>query len=251
MDESIALPIDWQKEYPLLPLRDVVVFPGMVIPLFVGRPRSIEAIKAAMEADRHIVVAAQFDPAVDEPQAGEIYNVGCVVQVSQVLNLPDGAIKALVEGKERARVKKYVGEHNRLTVTIERIKAKKTGGKREIEALYKAARSLFERYAKLSSGITTEEVNSISMEESPDRFVDIISAGLSIKSAEKQRLLEASTTKERLDQLIETIQGEIEVQKIEPQSQVKSQKTDGKVATGLLSDRADQSNPERASGRGR
>ena len=225
MDDNVVPPIDWRKEYPLLPLRDLVIFPGMVIPLFVGRPRSIEAIKTAMEVDRHIVVATQLDPAVDEPQTGEIHNVGCVVQVSQVLNLPDGAIKALVEGKERARVKEYVGGGDRLTVTIERIKAKKTGAKREIDTLYKATRSLFERYAKLSSSITTEEVNSISMEEDPDRFVDIISAGLSIKVTEKQRLLEAATTKERLDLLIETIQGEIEVQKIERRvrSRVKKQ----------------------------
>ena len=225
MDENVAPPIDWQKEYPLLPLRDLVIFPGMVIPLFVGRRRSIEAVKAAMEGDRQVVVATQLDPAVDDPQTGEIYNVGCVVQISQVLNLPDGAIKALVEGKERARVKKYVGEDDRLIVAIERIRAKKAGGQREIETLYKAARSLFERYAKLSESITTEEVNSISMEENPDRFVDIISAGLSIKSIEKQRLLEAISTKERLDLLIETIQGEIEVQKIERKvrSRVKKQ----------------------------
>ena len=85
MDDNVVPPIDWRKEYPLLPLRDLVIFPGMVIPLFVGRPRSIEAIKTAMEIDRHIVVATQLDPAVDEPQTGEIHNVGCVVQVSTSL----------------------------------------------------------------------------------------------------------------------------------------------------------------------
>jgi ATP-dependent Lon protease len=208
-----ALPL----ELPLLPLRDVVVFPHMVIPLFVGRPKSIKALEAAMESERRIMLVAQKAAAKDDPLVTDMFDVGCVSTILQMLKLPDGTVKVLVEGQQRAMVNHIVeGElHFSATVTpvdpaienLDKARAKSS----EIEALRRAVMQQFDQYVKLNKKIPPEILTSISSIDDAGRLADTIAAHLPLKLDNKQAVLALSSIKERLENLFEQIEREVDI----------------------------------------
>ena len=208
-----ATPID----LPLLPLRDVVVFPHMVIPLFVGRPKSIKALEAAMESERCIMLVAQKAAAKDDPLVTDMFDVGCVSIILQMLKLPDGTVKVLVEGQQRARVNKIEdGElHFSANVTpVESVaepEVKPRGKASEVEALRRAVMQQFDQYVKLNKKIPPEILTSISSIDDPGRMADTIAAHLPLKLDSKQAVLDLSGVKERLENLFEQIEREVDI----------------------------------------
>ena len=208
-----AVPI----ELPLLPLRDVVVFPHMVIPLFVGRAKSIKALEAAMEAERRIMLVAQKAAAKDDPLVSDMFDVGCVSTILQMLKLPDGTVKVLVEGQQRALVNRiHEGElHFSANVTpIEAVAEpldKGRGQSSEIEALRRAVMQQFDQYVKLNKKIPPEILTSISSIDDAGRLADTIAAHLPLKLDNKQVVLALSGIKERLENLFEQIEREVEI----------------------------------------
>lgn len=199
-------------DLPLLPLRDVVVFPHMVIPLFVGRPKSIKALEAAMEAERRIMLVAQKAAAKDEPSVSDMFEVGCISTILQMLKLPDGTVKVLVEGQQRARVAKIVDGNNHFTATVVPVDAGGTDGKSaEIEALRRAVLQQFDQYVKLNKKIPPEILTSIASIDDPGRLADTIAAHLPLKLDNKQVVLDLAEVKERLDNLFEQIEREVEI----------------------------------------
>ena len=204
-----STPID----LPLLPLRDVVVFPHMVIPLFVGRPKSIKALESAMEAERRIMLVAQKAAAKDEPSVEDMFEVGCVATILQLLKLPDGTVKVLVEGQQRAKVNKIEdGEQhfsaNVTPVETAAIAADKTS---EIEALRRAVTQQFDHYVKLNKKIPPEILTSISSIDDAGRLADTIAAHLPLKLDAKQVILDLSGVKERLENLYEQLEREVDI----------------------------------------
>ena len=191
-------------DLPLLPLRDVVVFPHMVIPLFVGRPKSIKALESAMEAERRIMLVAQKAAAKDEPSVEDMFEVGCVATILQLLKLPDGTVKVLVEGQQRARVNKVVeGEqHFVATVTpVESVAVVADDKSSEIEALRRAVMQQFDHYVKLNKKIPPEILTSISSIDDAGRLADTIAAHLPLKLDAKQVILDLDNVKARLENL--------------------------------------------------
>jgi ATP-dependent Lon protease len=204
------LPID----LPLLPLRDVVVFPHMVIPLFVGRPKSIKALESAMESERRIMLVAQKAAAKDEPSADDMFGVGCVATILQMLKLPDGTVKVLVEGQQRAKVNKIVdGEHHFTSnVTPVEPEVALPGDKSsEVEALRRAVMQQFDHYVKLNKKIPPEILTSISSIDDAGRLADTIAAHLPLKLDAKQVILDLSNIKSRLENLYEQVEREVDI----------------------------------------
>ena len=205
-----STPID----LPLLPLRDVVVFPHMVIPLFVGRPKSIKALESAMEAERRIMLVAQKTAAKDEPSVEDMFEVGCVATILQLLKLPDGTVKVLVEGQQRAKVNKIEeGEqHFSANVTPLELVAVVVGDKgSEIEALRRAVMQQFDHYVKLNKKIPPEILTSISSIDDAGRLADTIAAHLPLKLDAKQVILDLDNVKGRLENLYEQLEREVDI----------------------------------------
>jgi ATP-dependent Lon protease len=199
-------------DLPLLPLRDVVVFPHMVIPLFVGRPKSIKALEAAMEAERRIMLVAQKAAAKDEPSVSDMFEVGCISTILQMLKLPDGTVKVLVEGQQRARVTRIADGASHFTATVTPVESGGTDGKSaEIEALRRAVLQQFDQYVKLNKKIPPEILTSIASIDDPGRLADTIAAHLPLKLDNKQVVLDLADVKERLDNLFEQIEREVEI----------------------------------------
>ncbi|VCU71984.1 Lon protease [Pigmentiphaga humi] len=201
-------------ELPLLPLRDVVVFPHMVIPLFVGRPKSIKALEAAMEAGKNIMLVAQKSAAKDEPSADDIYEIGCLASILQMLKLPDGTVKVLVEGAQRARITRIddVGAH--FSCELVPIDPDRGQGS-ETEALRRAIVSQFDQYVKLNKKIPPEILTSLSGIDEPGRLADTIAAHLPLKLEQKQKMLEVFSTAERLEALLAQLETEIDILQVE------------------------------------
>ena len=203
-----ATPID----LPLLPLRDVVVFPHMVIPLFVGRPKSIKALEAAMEAERRIMLVAQKTAAKDEPAVTDMFEVGCVSTILQMLKLPDGTVKVLVEGQQRAAVDHIDEGESHFTATVTPLEAAESGDTRsEIEALRRAVMQQFDQYVKLNKKIPPEILTSISSIDDPGRLADTIAAHLPLKLENKQLVLDLADVKARLENLFEQLEREVDI----------------------------------------
>ena len=200
-------------DLPLLPLRDVVVFPHMVIPLFVGRPKSIKALEAAMESERRIMLVAQKTAAKDEPVIEDMFDVGCVATILQLLKLPDGTVKVLVEGQQRAKVNKFEdGElHFSANVTPIEPAVIAADNTSEIEALRRAVMQQFDHYVKLNKKIPPEILTSISSIDDPGRLADTIAAHLPLKLDAKQVILDLSPIKERLENLYEQLEREVDI----------------------------------------
>lgn len=199
---------------PLLPLRDVVVFPHMVIPLFVGRPRSIRALEAAMEAGKSIMLAAQKSAGKDEPTPEDVYEIGCVATILQMLKLPDGTVKVLVEGAQRARVTNIQDADTHFTSELVPIAPDATTGA-EIEALRRAIVSQFEQYVKLNKKIPPEILTSLAGIDDAGRLADTIAAHLPLKLEQKQKMLEIISTSERLEALLSQLETEIDILQVE------------------------------------
>ncbi len=198
-------------ELPLLPLRDVVVFPHMVIPLFVGRPKSIKALEAAMAAERRIMLVAQKAAAKDEPAVTDMFEVGCVSTILQMLKLPDGTVKVLVEGQQRAKVDGIEDGESHFTAHVTPIEVLPTEAGSEVEALRRAVMQQFDQYVKLNKKIPPEILTSISSIDDAGRLADTIAAHLPLKLESKQVVLDLSPVRERLSNLFEQIEREVEI----------------------------------------
>jgi len=212
-------------DLPVLPLRDVVVFPHMVIPLFVGRDKSMRALEQAMEADKRILLLAQKSAETDDPAAADLYSIGTLAQVLQLLKLPDGTIKVLVEGTARVNVGKVVERDGSLYGVGEEIDSSDSREPREIEAVARSLMSLFEQYVKTNRKLPPELLQTLSGIDEPSRLGDTIAAHLGVRLSDKQRLLETADVGERLELLVGFVDGEIDVQQLEKRirGRVKSQ----------------------------
>ena len=199
---------------PLLPLRDVVVFPHMVIPLFVGRPKSIKALEAAMEAGKSIMLVAQKNAAKDEPTAEDIYEIGCVANILQMLKLPDGTVKVLVEGAQRARIERIEEGASHFTADVVPI-VPDLQPTAEAEALRRAIVSQFDQYVKLNKKIPAEILTSIAGIDEAGRLADTIAAHLPLKLEQKQKILEMQGLNERLEHLLAQLETEIDILQVE------------------------------------
>jgi len=199
---------------PLLPLRDVVVFPHMVIPLFVGRPKSIKALEAAMEAGKSIMLVAQRNAAKDEPTAEDIYDIGCVANILQMLKLPDGTVKVLVEGAQRAHIERIDEGPTHFTADVVPI-VPDTQPTAEVEALRRAIVSQFDQYVKLNKKIPAEILTSIAGIDEAGRLADTIAAHLPLKLEQKQKILEMFGMNERLEHLLAQLETEIDILQVE------------------------------------
>src|ERR1700730_13516813 len=200
--------------FPLLPLRDVVVFPHMVIPLFVGRPKSIKALDVAMETGKHILLVAQKSAAKDEPSAEDLYDIGSVATVLQMVKLPDGTVKVLVEGTQRARIVSIddVGDYLSADATL---LAASESGAHEIEAMRRALLGQFDQYVKLNKKIPPEILTSMSGIDDGGRLADAIAAHLPLKLEQKQEILEMQDVGKRLEHLLGLLEGEVDILQVE------------------------------------
>ena len=199
---------------PLLPLRDIVVFPHMVVPLFVGREKSIAALEEAMNKEKDILLAAQINPKTNDPKPEDIYEIGTLAAIIQLLRLPDGTVKVLVEGKRRARISQYISDPSLFIVEVEPF-AEEAQATVEVEALMRGVKSTFEQYVRLNKRIPPEMLASVATIEDPSRLADTIVAHLSLKLPDKQSILEIIPAGERLEKLLQLMQSEIEILQVE------------------------------------
>jgi len=199
---------------PLLPLRDVVVFPHMVIPLFVGRPKSIKALDVAMDTGKHILLVAQKSAAKDDPTAEDLYPIGSVATVLQMLKLPDGTVKVLVEGTQRARIDSVVDEGEYMSAQSTYLSTD-TGRPHEIEAMRRALLAQFDQYVKLNKKIPPEILTSMAGVDDGGRLADAIAAHLPLKLEQKQEILEMGDVGKRLEHLLGVLEGEVDILQVE------------------------------------
>src|SRR5437588_757154 len=197
-------------QYPLLPLRDVVVFPHMVIPLFVGRPKSIKASETAMEAGKSILRVAQKSAAKDDPGPQDMYSIGCVSNILQMLKLPDGTVKVLVEGGTRAHIRDVVDVRTHWVAEATAVALEGTVAP-EVEALRRALLSAFDQYVKLNKKIPPEILTSLSGIDEAGRLADTVAAHLPLKLEQKQQVLEMFEVKQRLEHLLSQLETEIDI----------------------------------------
>lgn len=200
--------------YPLLPLRDVVVFPHMVIPLFVGRPKSIKALEVAMEAGKHIMLVAQKSAAKDEPGPEDLYRIGSVANILQMLKLPDGTVKVLVEGVQRAEIVSITDEQSHYVSQTMSIVTDDSENN-EVEAMRRAMLSQFDQYVKLNKKIPPEILTSLSGIDEAGRLADTVAAHLPLKLEQKQDVLEMFSVKKRLEHLLSLLEAELDIMQVE------------------------------------
>ncbi|WP_320745932.1 S16 family serine protease [Enterobacter roggenkampii] len=201
-------------EIPVLPLRDVVVYPHMVIPLFVGREKSIRCLEAAMDHDKKIMLVAQKEASTDEPGVNDLFTVGTVASILQMLKLPDGTVKVLVEGLQRARITTLSDDGEHFSAKAEYLDSPELD-EREQEVLVRTAISQFEGYIKLNKKIPPEVLTSLNSIDDPARLADTIAAHMPLKLADKQSVLEMSDVNERLEYLMAMMESEIDLLTIE------------------------------------
>ncbi|KRB08919.1 endopeptidase La [Lysobacter sp. Root690] len=212
-------------QLPVLPLRDVVVFPHMVIPLFVGRDKSIRALDQAMESDKRILLVAQKSAETDDPAAEDLYEIGTLAQVLQLLKLPDGTIKVLVEGVSRVAVSDVIERDGALSGQAVIVEPNLDREEREIEAIARSLMGLFEQYVKTNRKLPPELMQTLAGIDEPGRLADTVAAHLGVRIGDKQKLLETHAIGARLEQLVGLVDGEIDVQQLEKRirGRVKSQ----------------------------
>jgi ATP-dependent Lon protease len=200
---------------PLLPLRDVVVFPHMIVPLFVGRDKSIAALESAMKYEKGIFMVAQKTAQKDDPTEADIYKIGTIGIIIQLLRLPDGTVKVLVEGKQRGVIRQYVSTEEYFSVRVEEIDDLDDGDTVRTKALLRSLREAFEQYVKLSKKIQVEIIGTISSIEEPSKLADVIISHLGVKLEDKQKILEVRSINDRLEAIYELMLGEIEILQVE------------------------------------
>ena len=196
------------KNLPVLPLRDIVVFPDMVAPLFVGRDKSVRALEMIEEADNEIMLVAQLDAAIDDPGSDDVHGTGTIATILQLLKLPDGTVKVLVEGKTRARVNELIDRGDYFEAEVEVLDEVDTENS-DVEALMRAVQEQFENYVKLNRKIPPESVGTISAMTDPGRLADSVASNLSVKLSDKQELLELTDVKERLEKVFALMESEM------------------------------------------
>ena len=213
MSSALDLPSE-RLELPLLPLRDVVVFPHMVIPLFVGRPKSIKALETAMEAGKNILLVAQKSAAKDEPGAEDMYEIGCIANILQMLKLPDGTVKVLVEGSQRARIERISDQRALFTAMVVPVPASERTT-HEVEAMRRAIIAQFDQYVKLNKKIPPEILTSLAGIEEAGRLADTIAAHLPLKLEQKQEIIEIFDVGARLEKLLSQLETELDILQVE------------------------------------
>jgi ATP-dependent Lon protease len=223
-DHTPAMSPPAETLFPVLPLRDIVVFPHMIVPLFVGREKSIRALEDVMRDDKRILLVAQRDAADDDPTPDAIYTVGTLASVLQLLKLPDGTVKVLVEGNERARIKGYTDRSEYIEAAAE-VTPVNIGDPGETEALARTVVSQFESYVKLNKKVPQEALATIAQIDDPAKLADTVAAHIAVKIGEKQELLEVLPVNERLERVYALMEGEISVLQVEKRirSRVKRQ----------------------------
>ncbi|MEO1047582.1 MAG: LON peptidase substrate-binding domain-containing protein, partial [Pseudomonadota bacterium] len=204
------------EQFPLLPLRDIVVFPGMVVPLFVGREKSVAALEAAMDASKDIFLLAQLDPGTDDPEGDDLYDTGVIAQVLQLLKLPDGTVRVLVEGTQRAKLTGFKEEANYVLAEVEHLEPETVGGS-EVTALMRQVVDQFGEYAKLNKKMGDDENSGVDLSEVDDagELADTIAAALSAKVSDKQSLLTEPNPLKRLELVMAFMEGELSVLQVE------------------------------------
>ncbi len=213
-----------KQSYPVLPLRDIVVFPHMIVPLFVGREKSVKALEEVMKDDKQILLSSQIDPSVDEPTAEGIYRVGVLANVLQLLKLPDGTVKVLVEGRSRVKISEFVDNPDFFEAQADEL-TETEGNLATVEALVRTASDEFERYARIKKNIPEEALAAVSETREPAKLADLIAGHLGVEVDQKQELLETLPVEERLEKVYGLMQGEMSVLKVEKKikTRVKSQ----------------------------
>jgi len=211
---TTSMTLSEQTQLPLLPLRDVVVFPHMVIPLFVGRPKSIKALEAAMEQGKSIMLAAQKAAAKDEPSSTDIYEIGCVANILQMLKLPDGTVKVLVEGAQRARIHQISELETHFVADLTPVESE-PGDESEVEAMRRAIVQQFDQYVKLNKKIPPEILTSLAGIDDAGRLADTIAAHLPLKLEQKQVILEIFNVAKRHEHLLGQLEGELDILQVE------------------------------------
>jgi len=212
--QSTPTPTPTPTQYPLLPLRDVVVFPHMVIPLFVGRPKSIKAMETAMESGKSILLVAQRSAAKDDPGSEDMYEIGCVSSILQMLKLPDGTVKVLVEGGSRARIGQLTDLKTHWVAEATPVAAEGAPPP-EVEAMRRALLSAFDQYVKLNKKIPPEILTSLAGIDEAGRLADTVAAHLPLKLEQKQQVLEMFEIKKRLEHLLSQLETEIDILQVE------------------------------------
>ncbi|WP_192966977.1 endopeptidase La [Phycobacter azelaicus] len=212
------------SSYPVLPLRDIVVFPHMIVPLFVGREKSVRALEEVMADDKQILLSSQIDPSEDDPQSDGIYRVGVLANVLQLLKLPDGTVKVLVEGQSRVKITDFLENDNYFEARAERI-SEMPGDVTTTEALVRTVGDEFERYAKVRKNIPEEALSAVGETTEPAKLADLVAGHLGIEVDRKQELLETLSVSERLEKVYGLMQGEMSVLQVEKKikTRVKSQ----------------------------
>ncbi|MDH3665340.1 MAG: endopeptidase La [Paracoccaceae bacterium] len=210
--------------YPVLPLRDIVVFPHMIVPLFVGRERSVKALEQVMKDDRQILLASQKDPGKDDPGEDDIYRVGALANVLQLLKLPDGTVKVLVEGRARAKIVRFLENDSFFEAEAEEF-ADTESDETTVEALSRSLIEQFERYVKLNKNVPEEALGNIGEIDDAAKLADTVAGHIGVKLSERQKLLEEPGVSQRLEMLLKMVQGEISVLQVEKKikSRVKNQ----------------------------
>ncbi len=200
--------------YPVLPLRDIVVFPHMIVPLFVGREKSVRALEEVMQDDKQILLSSQIDPGVDDPASDGIYTVGALANVLQLLKLPDGTVKVLVEGISRVRITEYIDNPNFFEASAEYL-TEVPGDNAVTEALVRSVANEFERYSKVKKNIPEEALAAVGEASEPAKLADLVAGHLGIEVAQKQDLLETLSVSDRLEKVFGLMQGEMSVLQVE------------------------------------
>src|SRR3954470_21473330 len=200
--------------YAVLPLRDIVVFPHMIVPLFVGREKSIRALEEVVRTDRHILLATQINATDDDPAADAIYQVGTLASVLQLLKLPDGTVKVLVEGATRAKINRYTRTDDYYEAEVEAL-SNSLGDQIEAEALARSVVSEFENYVKLNKKVSPEVVSAVTQIDDPSKLADTIASHLAVKISDKQEILEIPTVAQRLERILGLMESEISVLQVE------------------------------------
>jgi ATP-dependent Lon protease len=221
-DTSMQEPLN--ASYPVLPLRDIVVFPHMIVPLFVGRDKSVRALEEVMADDKQILLASQMDPSEDDPQTDGIFKAGVLANVLQLLKLPDGTVKVLVEGQRRVRITEYLPNDDFFEASAEEL-TELPGDPAAIQALVRTVGEEFERYAKVKKNIPEEALGAVSEADEPAKLADLVAGHLGIEVEQKQELLETLAVSERLEKVYGLMQGEMSVLQVEKKikTRVKSQ----------------------------
>ena len=194
------------QSYPVLPLRDIVVFPHMIVPLFVGREKSVRALEEVMQDDRQILLSSQIDPTVDDPKTDGIYRAGVLANVLQLLKLPDGTVKVLVEGRSRVRITQFV-ENDRFFEAHAEALDETPGDQAVVEALLRSVGDEFEKYAKIKKNVPEEALSAIAETREPAKLADLVSGHLGVDVGQKQELLETLDVGERLEKVYGLMQG--------------------------------------------